>query len=73
MLVIKVELWPRGFESAKRELARFTITNDGTGTKEIGNYNVRYKDREGRIEGWKRLDRPVLDLVKKALTSLNKR
>ena len=38
MLVIKLELWPYGDESAARELGRMHISNDGTGDGETGHY-----------------------------------
>jgi len=41
MLVIKIELWPFGQESNKRELGRTYIYNNGEGTSEIGEYEVR--------------------------------
>ncbi len=40
MIVIKIEIWPRGDESKKRGLGNITIGNDGTGTSEHGNYEV---------------------------------
>lgn len=40
MLVVKIELWPRGLESRAKELVRVYIANDGTGTETHGNYDV---------------------------------
>lgn len=37
-LRVTVELIPRGDESRKRKMAVVDITNDGTGTHEVGNY-----------------------------------
>ncbi len=41
MLVVRVELWPGGFESGKRQIALMRIYNDGTGDDERGNYIVQ--------------------------------
>jgi hypothetical protein len=41
MVVVKIEIWPGGDESRKRDIGRVDIANDGTGTFETGNYNVR--------------------------------
>ena len=41
MIVVKIELWPGGFEERKRELGRTYIYNDGKGTARQGNYEVR--------------------------------
>lgn len=40
MIVVKIELWPLGYEGNKRELGRMYIANDGTGTQERGDYKV---------------------------------
>lgn len=40
MLWVKVELWPGGDESQKQQIGIMRITNDGTGTKAHGNYEV---------------------------------
>lgn len=47
-LRITVELIPRGDESRKRKVAVVDIANDGTGTHEVGNYDVR---AEGDCQG----------------------
>lgn len=40
MVVVKIELWPGGSESDAREIGRMEITNDGSGTEDIGSYSV---------------------------------
>lgn len=40
MVVVRIELWPHGDHSKSTTLGVITITNDGTGTKEFGNYDV---------------------------------
>ena len=40
MIVVKIELWPMGFESKKRELGRMLIRNRG-GTQKRGDYGVQ--------------------------------
>lgn len=57
MIVVKIELWPRGDPNQAREIGRAEIVNDGTGTREKGNYQVRLR-HSGRYTGrpgfWKR-------------------
>ena len=47
-LRVTIELIPHGDESRKRKVAVVNITNDGTGTHLIGNYDVQ---AEGDCEG----------------------
>lgn len=84
MLVIKVELWPRGSEEEKEEIGRTYVTNDGSGTLDRGNYDVHVcrKDnprrptdedanatREGRVEDYPRKSYSVWRLILRALFS----
>ena len=48
MLVVQIELWPRGDASRRKTLASGTIVNDGMGTATRGNYRVQLKDALGR-------------------------
>jgi hypothetical protein len=41
MIVVKLEMWPHGDETKKRELGRTYIFNDGTGSVTRGNYEAR--------------------------------
>lgn len=73
MIVVKVELWPYGEESAAVELERMTIANDGTGTREIGNYNVQANRRgknvrKGRVCGEPRFKHSIWRLVARAVS-----
>lgn len=49
MLVLKLEMWPHGDETRKREIGRTYIYNDGQGSARRGNYEVRVcrKDKYG--------------------------
>lgn len=38
MIVIRIEMWPRGRPERKYLLGQATITNDGTGTGNLGHY-----------------------------------
>lgn len=76
MLRVTVELVPWGVESEKKTLGTMIIANDGTGTHQRGNYNVRRYGRRGitkkplreaRVENWPRLSRSVWELVRTCL------
>jgi hypothetical protein len=72
MIVVNLEIWPRGIEAAKRDLGTMRIWNDGTGDSEAGNYKFEIqKGREfspkqagkpwktGEIKGWPRRSKRV--------------
>lgn len=40
MIVVKIELWPLGDQAQARVIGQARIANDGTGTSELGNYDV---------------------------------
>lgn len=40
MLVVHLEVWPGGDSTKRRKIGQINITNDGTGTEEVGNYNI---------------------------------
>lgn len=78
MLVIRVELWPGGCESAKRVLCEGTIVNDGSGTQTLGNYRVKLGRsphiegkiwKRGRVEGFNRKKRGCWDLLQLSLNA----
>ncbi len=74
MIVIRIELWPWGFESRKRELGRMLIDNVG-GTNKRGDYRVRVLRkgsetkvlREGEVMNYPRLSYNIWRLVCRAL------
>lgn len=81
MIVVKVELWPKGDESRKEEIGRMTISNDVTTTlrsPDRGSYNVKLMRRgtadkvqkTTRVEDYPRRSYPVWVLIKRALDSL---
>lgn len=39
-VVVRIELWPDGDHNKARPLGTVIISNDGTGTPSIGNYDV---------------------------------
>lgn len=63
-LRVTIELIPHGAESHKYKIAVVDIVNDGTGTKEVGNYDVRANGHcvgdgwdtffQGKVRGVKR-------------------
>lgn len=70
MIKISIEIWPGGDESRKEEIAKGMIANDGTGTKEVGNYvyslHSTKRHIKGRLQGHNRnLD--VLELLRMVL------
>lgn len=54
MIVVKIELWPRGNEDNKRQIGEIRTANDATGTNSRGNYDgmLFTKHRNPRV--WKR-------------------
>ena len=51
MIVIKIEMWPKGDEKLKRSLGKAIICNDGKGTLTKGNYKCIFykKGRSGKV------------------------
>lgn len=43
MLVIRVEVWPKGKEAHKKLLGQAVISNDRTGSEELGNYDAEFR------------------------------
>ena len=80
MIVIKVELWPRGYEAKAREIGRMHITNTGQSQDpKRGHYQVqlmrrgtkRTVQREGSVEDHPRLSSSIWVLVVRALKAVN--
>lgn len=73
MIVIKVELWPKGSERLKKLLAISTIANDGSGSTSVGNYGYKLFGangrtmKVGRVEKFRRLEDHVWKLIAKVL------
>lgn len=83
MIVVTVEMWPGGDKSKRYLLGIATITNDATGTREIGNYDATFSDQvnivkggampenllvhAGRVENFDRQRRNVWQLLNAAL------
>jgi hypothetical protein len=71
MVVVKVEMWPRGNESESYSLGTLTIALDpGTSTPTLRNYTwriTRFRDKgtwkSGRIEGHTPKTRGPWDLI----------
>jgi hypothetical protein len=40
LVVVKIFLWPGGHENEAQEIGRMHVANDGTGTVDIGDYDV---------------------------------
>lgn len=77
MIKVTVELISAIHPSRNRVLGVATITNDGTGTETIGNYDVSLSKaggvqewRGGRVEGFKRLRLGGWDLLYRALRNI---
>jgi hypothetical protein len=75
MIVITVELWPFGNYAARRTIATGLIVNDGTGTREVGNYTTSFLlngprrrwERGSKVVNFKRLRLNVWRLIQRAL------
>lgn len=76
MLVIKVELWPHGDESRKKNLGIAHIANDGTGNLSRGNYWVKLFKwdtgkrvwKEGEFKDFPRIKLGPWDILYRALS-----
>jgi len=74
MIVVKIELWPYGFESGKVELGRMLIANQG-GTHKRGDYGVRVLRkgseekvlRECKVKDYPRVSYNIWRLICRAL------
>lgn len=79
MIIVDIKLKSAISPKRSRSLGKVTITNDGTGTKHRGNYDVVVYDRAGRkyrhkrIEGWPRLRRSTWDLLREIFRKDNDR
>ena len=77
MLIVTIELKSAIDAERDKLLGVMRISNDGTGTPEVANYNVRlskFGDRgtwkQGRVEGFDRVRRGPFDLLWLALRAL---
>lgn len=80
MIVIRIEMWPLGDESRKRELGVGHIINDGNGSVERGDYRVELLKspeyakspgiwKKGRVQNFPRLRLGPWDLLFRALAA----
>lgn len=77
MIRITIELIPRGDVTQKQHLGTADIINDGTGTRELGNYTVRLSKwgrpntiwKMSRVTGFRRLKFGPWDLLFLALAA----
>lgn len=70
MIVVKIEMYPKGREEGSYPLGVMVITNDGTGTQEAGNYKYTISHagvhlgkrkepyKQGRVRGFRRTASP---------------
>lgn len=67
MVEVEINMYKFGFRNLKQNLYTITITNDGTGSKTIGNYKYQVfkniKSKSGVIKGFKRKNKSALYLL----------
>lgn len=71
MIRITVELFPWGSEKYKTKIGQIDIINDGSGTKNTGNYNIKlYRKgsnstitKTGKIYNFPRLRKNIYELL----------
>lgn len=79
MLVVKIEIWPRGDKTQARDIGLILVSNDGQGDKEQAAYDVvvshggKYwgktgKWKRGKVENFRRTLSPY-HLVARALAA----
>jgi len=60
MVVVTIEMWPKGKKEKAYKMAEAVLTNDGKGTESIGHYDCIILDKRGRkvkrtrVEGFPR-------------------
>jgi hypothetical protein len=73
MIRVTVEIIPFGMEAEKRVIGMAEIVNDGTGGREVGNYQAVVKNAMGEnmhlvcVEGFPRLESDVWGLIYRVL------
>lgn len=73
MIRVTVEIVPFGMEAEKRVIGMAEIVNDGTGGREVGNYQAVVKNAMSEnihlvyVEGFPRLESDVWDLIYRVL------
>jgi len=79
MIVVAAKLFSSRGRHEDENLGKLTITNDGTGTRTRGNYDIvlysrggksSRKVREARIEDWPRNSKTAWDLVTAAVEAV---
>lgn len=79
MIRITIELWPYGSQERSRLLGTMDIINDGTGTKERGNYTIRFRDKAGRVfknskvKNWPRISKSIWKLIQRVFQDYDTR
>ncbi len=76
MIEVTATLYPKGDKTKGRVLGRIEIANDGTGTKEAGNYEGKLfaeycQGRPGKVAGFRRARQSVWTLVGRFLQQWN--
>lgn len=71
MIVVNIEMWPKGDESKKRPIGRIVIINEGSGDVHNGNYNAilektaEYAAPENVGKAWKRVTVEGFDRIRR--------
>jgi hypothetical protein len=79
MIVVRIELKSAVSAARNRELAAIVIANEGTGDTARGNYTAiatrvggpTRRHYDGRVEGFPRKSRSVLELLRRALNAIH--
>lgn len=78
MIKVTVELDVLGLGRTVKRLCTVRVYNDGSGTETRGNYGVKVFSktgklmRKGKVLGWPRKSKHVVDLIAAALRSVEK-
>lgn len=75
MLRVTIELLPHGREDNKKVIGIMEVMNDGSGTEEIGNYNIILREgkkefKRGGVNEFHRKELGPWDLVYQALQNI---
>lgn len=78
MIVVFIEVWPKGDQSKAKTLGMAEMTNDGTGSNTHGNYRLKLVGKTSRYRrqsvttDFPRKSRNIWELLRRALNDVDR-